>query len=103
MARGLDGASRTPVTYRMCRCIGSRCNWWEWKGRVEPERLWCSSINSRLVEELERPIEVPASYVWVPFKERDEEGITRWAHWIEPMDEAARRRKGYCGLVGSGS
>ena len=85
------------------KCYGSKCMWWQ------PSRMWVSWQSSEaipprrfenaplydLVAEPERPESVPRSWEWMPYDEADP--YPR-AGWIEPREEAEKRRKGYCGM-----
>lgn len=78
-------------------CLGERCMAWRWTGPMPPG-LFRRADDDHAVDEPPRPeIGVPASWVWEPY---DGDGEGGAAGWREPDDEAAARRRGYCGMAG---
>jgi len=73
-------------------CIGSRCMAWRW---IEPERcnvqLYFAAHNEVIPKGgPQRPFHIPNSLEWF----ENDEGE---CGWIEPEENAALRRLGYCG------
>lgn len=79
-----------------CRCVSSRCAMWRWADAPTCQRVQ-QAHDMHATTEPERPAHVPQSWVFDPY---DAEDADCYARWVEPKDEAAARRRGYCGLAG---
>lgn len=80
---------------RTC-CYGSGCAMWRWSDPCLDQRTR-RCINVYAVTEPERPLSVPSSWIFEPYDDTDAD---LYAQWIEPMEDAIARRRGYCGLAG---
>ena len=86
-----DGATFFPY------CSGPGCMHWEW-GEL-PRLKVRYAPNLKETEEPERPDNVPTSWEWRPYNEFYSFAGER-AGWVEPIEEAEKRRRGRCGLGG---
>lgn len=82
-----------------CTCLGSRCSQWRWADPPSVQQREFTQWDDRqATTEPQRD-----AYPWIPahwpFVPANETRMTQ-AHWIEPLDEANARRRGYCGLAG---
>ena len=79
------------------KCADEDCMAWRWFDPPEPEpRIVEHSDPLAEVEPTDRPADVPKSYGFWPCDPK--EGTD--ACWIEPENEAVKRRRGYCGAFG---
>lgn len=85
----------SPEIYGPRFCIGSACMAWRWAGAVPSIKSVEHSVKTETAEP-PRPHEVPPDWVWYGYDAADE---IYEAFWGEPMEHAAARRKGACGLV----
>jgi len=79
------------------RCSASNCMFWRWTNDKPPCRFEKYHTNSEAtIEPIPRPLNIPASWGWMPYDASND----CVAGWMEPINEADERRKGYCGLSG---
>jgi hypothetical protein len=79
-------------------CVGHRCGVWTW---IDPEaiepRFKVFPFDARAAVEPDHKYRVanhiPPSWFFIPGSEN------QTARWVEPLDEAAQRRRGRCGLI----
>lgn len=78
------------------KCAGADCGGWRWYDPEEPEQIIIDHVDPlATVEPSFRPKDVPASYRFWPSNGDDA------AYWMERMESAIARRRGYCGLAGN--
>ena len=72
-------------------CDGDACMAWTWVEERWRRSFLCDEPEA--TAEPARPAHVPADWEWHPYDGED------GACWVQPLDEAMRDRKGYCGMV----
>lgn len=79
-------------------CIASDCMMWRWRGDKPLFQFEKYRANKEAtVEPVPRPLNIPASWEWIPYNPENDDYD---AGWLEPTEEADKRRRGYCGLAG---
>lgn len=78
-----------------CCCIASQCAVWRW-AEPPPAREFVYSDMDYILNEQPRPNTVPDTWQWCPYNYDTGEA----SGWIQPVREAERLRRGYCGLAG---
>lgn len=78
-----------------CTCIGSGCMAWRWEGNpICYVRLPDDSAHACAETEPPRPASLRDSWRW------DSSGAAEGEScWVEPIEEAQARTRGYCGLA----
>lgn len=81
-------------------CIGSLCMMWRWDKNPVINRFIVADSDDLFIcdedKEPKRPENVPMSWKFSPFDGESPAG------WIEPHEDACKRRRGFCGIAGKG-
>ncbi len=80
------------AVYVQDKCCASSCMAWRW-AESTPCRDVMPARDPHAATEPDRPEHLPASWQFCPCDDAS-------ACWVEPAEEAAARRSGYCGLAG---
>jgi hypothetical protein len=76
------------------RCEGSFCMGWRWSDVAIRYRVrLCNDVLAE--HEPDRPIDLPHDWKFCPTEDGEP------SCWVEPEDEAQKRRTGYCGRAGA--
>ena len=83
-----------PLTKHERTCLASRCAAWRWVNDPLPQ--FCRAPQPDAVVDPGPPFNC-RTWEFVPFNPEDD---SYEARWLEPIGEAQKRRKGYCGIAG---
>ncbi|MEW5888018.1 MAG: hypothetical protein AB1768_03055 [Pseudomonadota bacterium] len=76
-----------------CKCIADGCATWRWSDHVERRIFVAENVTAEAEGEAGPKPAHCEGWEFCPFE-------TDPAGWVEPIEEAEKRRRGYCGLAG---
>lgn len=79
-------------------CYGAECAAWRWSGPIYQKCIVAENVNAQTEEEAKGASGGQVTPSGWEFSPAD---ASEPACWVEPREEASKRRHGYCGMAGA--